>query len=78
VGRGWITQCNISGHDLFCFDATKEILAGVVKGCEKLAAMFAKKFKIDDPEFVSNSTQKITKFGKKEAFIEAAKDGDFF
>ena len=51
MGRGWITQCAMTGHDVHCFDANSDILAGVAAGCDKLALTAAKKFKIDDPDF---------------------------
>jgi 3-hydroxybutyryl-CoA dehydrogenase len=78
MGRGWITQCAMTGHDVHCFDANPDMLAGVTKGCDKLAATVAKKFKIDDPDFVSKAAQKITTYEGKEAFISAAKDCDVF
>jgi 3-hydroxybutyryl-CoA dehydrogenase len=78
MGRGWITQCAMTGHDVHCFDANPEILAGVATGCEKLTATAAKKFKIDDPDFVSKAAQKITMYEDQGAFIDAAKDCDVF
>jgi 3-hydroxybutyryl-CoA dehydrogenase len=78
MGRGWITQCAMTGHDVHCFDANPDMLAGVKKGCDKLVATAAKKFKIDDPDFVSKAAQKITTYEDKEAFIAAAKDSDVF
>ena len=78
MGRGWITQCAMTGHDVHCFDTNPEILAGVATGCEKLTATVAKKFKIDDPDFVSKANQKIKTYEDKGAFIEIAKDCGFF
>jgi len=78
MGRGWITQCAMTGHDVHCFDANPEMLAGVATGCDKLAASVAKKFKIDDPDFVSKAAQKITTYDDKGAFIDVAKDCDVF
>jgi len=78
MGRGWVTQCAMTGHDVHCFDANPEMLAGVAKGCDKLAASVAKKFKIDDPDFVSKAAQKITTYDDKGAFIDVAKDCDVF
>jgi 3-hydroxybutyryl-CoA dehydrogenase len=72
MGRGWITQCAMTGHDVHCFDANPET------GCEKLTATAAKKFKIDDPDFVSKAAQKITTYEDQGAFIDAAKDCDVF
>ena len=78
MGRGWITQCTMTGHDVHCFDENPETLAGVAAGCDKLSATVAKKFKIDDPDFVSNAAQKIKTYNDKVAFIEVAKDCDVF
>jgi len=78
MGRGWITQCAMTGHDVHCFDANADILSGVAAGCEKLTATVAKKFKIDDPDFVAKAAAKITTYGDKGAFIEAAKGCDVF
>ncbi|UCD77230.1 MAG: 3-hydroxyacyl-CoA dehydrogenase family protein [Desulfobacterales bacterium] len=78
MGRGWITQCAMTGHDVHCFDSNSDILAGTVAGCEKLAATAAKKFKIDDSDFVSKAAKKITTYADKGAFIEAAKSCDVF
>ena len=78
MGRGWITQCATSGHEVHCHDANAEILAGTVAGCERLAATVAKKFKSEDPKFVSKVTDKIVLHKEKGAFIEAAKGCDVF
>ncbi len=78
MGRGWITQCAMTGHDVCCFDANPDMLAGIAGGCDKLAATAAKKFKIDDPDFVTNAAKKITTYPDKDAFIAAAKDCDVF
>ena len=78
MGRGWITQCALSGHDVHCYDASPQTLAGTVAGCEKLAATAARKFKHDDPNFVSDAMGKIRVHHEKGAFIEAAKGCDVF
>lgn len=78
MGRGWITQCAMTGHEVCCFDANPDMLDGVAAGCDKLAATAAKKFKIDDPDFVTNAAKKITTCPDKDAFIAAAKDCDVF
>lgn len=78
MGRGWITQCAMTGHDVHCFDANADILAGVAAGCEKLTATAAKKFKIDDPDFAAKAASKITTYSDQGAFIEAAKGCDVF
>ncbi|GAB7025431.1 3-hydroxyacyl-CoA dehydrogenase family protein [Geotalea toluenoxydans] len=78
MGRGWITQCAMNGHEVHCHDASPQTLAGTVAGCEKLAATAAKKFKHDDPNFVSNAMGKIRVHDEKGAFIDAAKGCDVF
>ncbi len=78
MGRGWITQCSMTGHEVHCYDGNKEILAGAVAASEKLTAKVAKKFRIDDQNYVSNAVQKITTYETQEKFMEAAKSCDIF
>ena len=78
MGRGWITQCAISGHEVHCYDASPKTLAGVVGGCEKLAATVAKKFKLEGADFVANAMGNIRVHTEKTAFIDAAKGCDVF
>jgi 3-hydroxyacyl-CoA dehydrogenase len=78
MGRGWITQCSMTGHEVHCYDGNKEILAGAVDASEKLTAKVAKKFKINDQNFVSDAVQNITTYDTEEKFIEAAKGCDVF
>ena len=78
MGRGWITQCSMTGHEVHCYDGNKEILAGTVAASEKLTAKVAKKFRIDDQNYVSNAVQKITTYETQEKFMEAAKGCDVF
>lgn len=78
MGRGWITQFAMTGHEVHCYDAKAESLAGIVASCEKMAATVAKKFKIDDPDFASKVGPKVTIHQDKAAFIAAAKDCDVF
>lgn len=78
MGRGWITQCAMSGHEVHCHDASTQTLAGTISGCEKLAATVAKKFKNTDSNFVSDVISKINIHDKKSDFIEAAKGCDVF
>jgi 3-hydroxybutyryl-CoA dehydrogenase len=68
----------MSGHEVHCHDASPQTLAGTLAGCEKLAATAAKKFKQDDPSFVSNAMGKIHVHNGKGAFIDAAKGCDVF
>ena len=78
MGRGWITQCSMTGHEVHCFDEKAESLSGVAAGCKKLAESVAKKFKIDDPDFVTKAASKITTYQDKKAFMTAAKSCDVF
>ncbi|MDZ7698325.1 MAG: 3-hydroxyacyl-CoA dehydrogenase family protein [Deltaproteobacteria bacterium] len=78
MGRGWITQCTIAGHDVVCFDTNPDMIGGVKPACDKMAAKAAKKLKADDPNFVSKANERITTYEDKGAFIEAAKDCDVF
>jgi 3-hydroxybutyryl-CoA dehydrogenase len=68
----------MTGHEVHCFDANPDTLAGVANGCDKLAATVAKKFKIEDPDFVANAAQIITTYEDKNTFINAARDCDVF
>ena len=43
MGRGWITQCSMTGHEVHCYDDNQEILAGLLnflstKGYEVVTA----------------------------------------
>lgn len=78
MGRGWITQCAMTGHEVHCFDANAEILAGAPAACENLAGKVAKKFKIDDPNFAAKAAKNISTYADKTAFIAAAKGCDIF
>ena len=37
MGRGWITQCAMTGNEVHCFDSNAETLEGTVAFCENLA-----------------------------------------
>lgn len=78
MGRGWITQCAMTGHEVHCYDASAKTLAGTVAGCEKLAATVAKKFKHDVQSFVADAVKGIVIHGDKDAFIDAAGSCDVF
>ena len=78
MGRGWITQCAMSGHQVHCFDSDAASVATVTAECETLAAKAARKFKIDDPDFAPKTVQKIKTYVNKEAFMDAAKSCDIF
>jgi 3-hydroxybutyryl-CoA dehydrogenase len=78
MGRGWITQCAMTGHTVHAYDANAEILEGAKKYCENLAGKAAKKFKIEDPEFAAKATANIHIETDRKAFVEAAKKCDVF
>ena len=78
MGRGWITQCAMTGHDVHCYDANADTIGGAKAYCEKLAGKVAKKFKLDDPEAGAKAAALINTYTDKAAFIEAAKGCDVF
>lgn len=78
MGRGWITQCAMTGNEVHCWDANPEILSGTVKACIDLAEKTAKRFKIADPELPARTGRLITTYADKAAFMEAAKGCDVF
>lgn len=78
MGRGWITQCAMSGHEVHCYDANAQMLNATIEGCQKLAATVAKKFKYEDQNLVTNATEKIRVHDTKSSFIDAAKGCDVF
>lgn len=78
MGRGWITQCAMSGHTVYCFDTNTKSLDGTLAFCEALAGKAAKKMKIEDPEFVMKTISRIHPQRDKAAFINAAKECDVF
>ena len=78
MGRGWITQCAMSGHEVHCYDANVKTIADTLAGCQKLAATAAKKFKYDDQNFVPDAIDKIRVHTDKNSFIDAAKGCDVF
>jgi 3-hydroxybutyryl-CoA dehydrogenase len=78
MGRGWITQFAMTGHEVHCHDASAEGLAGAVPFCEKLAGKVARRQKIDDPEFGAKTVANIHTHEDKSAFMSAAKECDVF
>ncbi len=78
MGRGWITQCAMSGHEVHCYDSNANSVSAVVQQCEKLANTAAKKFKIDDPNYGARAIKKISTYLNREDFIDAAKSCDVF
>ena len=78
MGRGWITQCAMTGHEVHCYDANADTITGAKAYCEKLAGKVAKKFKLDDPEAGAKAAALINTYTDKAAFIEAAKGCQVF
>ena len=78
MGRGWITQCAMTGHEVHCFDSNAKSLSGTKEGCEKLTATVAKRFKIEDPDFVNKTVKNIMTYDNQKAFIAAAQSCDVF
>jgi len=78
MGRGWITQCAMTGNEVHCFDSNLETLDGTVAFCESLAGKVAKKFKIDEPDFGTKTVSNIKVYKEKGSFIEAAASCDVF
>ncbi|MGB5747836.1 MAG: 3-hydroxyacyl-CoA dehydrogenase family protein [Desulfobacterales bacterium] len=78
MGCGWITQCAITGHQVHCYDANPDILAGVRATCENLTMKAVKKFKLKDPDIGSNTGRNIHIYEDKGNFIKAACGCDIF
>jgi 3-hydroxybutyryl-CoA dehydrogenase len=78
MGRGWITQCSMNGHEVHCHDNNPSTLEGTIPFCEKLAGKAAKKLKIDDPELPAKAVANIKTYADRAAFITAAKSCDVF
>ena len=78
MGRGWITQCAMTGNDVHCFDANAENLAGTAAFCGKLAESVVKRLKIDDPDFNAKTLNHITTYPEQADFMEVAKECDVF
>jgi 3-hydroxybutyryl-CoA dehydrogenase len=78
MGCGWITQCAMSGHEVHCYDSNTTAVAAVAPQSEKLAGTAARKFRIDDPDYGSQTVKNIHTYKKKEKFIDAAQRCDVF
>lgn len=78
MGRGWITQCAMTGNEVHCHDNNTEGLAGAVAFSEKLAGKIAKRSKIDDPEFAAKTVANIHVHEDVGAFLKAAAGCDVF
>lgn len=78
MGRGWITQCAMSGHEVHCHDSNTESLNGAPDYCRQLAGKVAKKFKIEDTDFAAKTFDGIHVHPDRAEFVEAAKSCDVF
>ena len=78
MGRGWITQCAMTGHEVHCYDANADMLAGAQDFCQSLAVKAAKKLRIDDPEFGAKTVGNIHCHADRAEFMNAAKACDVF
>ncbi|MBN2359597.1 MAG: 3-hydroxyacyl-CoA dehydrogenase family protein [Deltaproteobacteria bacterium] len=73
MGRGWIAQCAMAGHEVHCHDSNRASLDGTIEFCRTLAQKTAKKFKLEDPEIGARTAARITPHATKAAFIDAAR-----
>lgn len=78
MGRGWITQCAMAGQEVHCHDSNTESLNGAPDYCKQLAGKVAKKFKIENTDFVAKTVDNIHVHPDKAEFVEAAKSCDVF
>ncbi|MBI4704123.1 MAG: 3-hydroxyacyl-CoA dehydrogenase family protein [Deltaproteobacteria bacterium] len=78
MGRGWIAQCAMCGHEVHAYDSSAGALTGVVDACVGFAGKAAKKFKIEDPQLASKTKGNIHVHTKLEDFVAAAKGCDVF
>ncbi len=76
MGRGWMTQVAMTGHEVHAYDSHAGSLEGAVGFCEKLAGKVAKRLKLDDPEYGSKAVANITIHADHDEFVEAAKGCD--
>lgn len=72
MGRGWITQCAMAGHEVHCTDANPDILTGTVKACVDLAEKTARRFKLTEPGLAAAAGSRIRTYADRAAFIAAA------
>jgi 3-hydroxyacyl-CoA dehydrogenase len=74
MGRGWITQFAMWGHEVACFDENRAALDGVSEACRRLAQKAAKKAGLNDPELSAKTVANIHTHATRDAFVEAARD----
>ncbi len=78
MGRGWITQCAMSGNEVHCTDANPGTLAGTVEACVELAEKTARRFKLAEPDLAAATAKRIHTYADPAAFIAAAAGCDLF
>ncbi|MFH1131821.1 MAG: 3-hydroxyacyl-CoA dehydrogenase family protein [Pseudomonadota bacterium] len=79
MGRGWIVQCAMSGHEVHCHDSNTKGLEEALPFCQKLTQKAAKKLKVEDSEkFVNDAVPRMHFHKEQGAFIAAAKGCDVF
>ncbi|MHC4932235.1 MAG: 3-hydroxyacyl-CoA dehydrogenase family protein [Planctomycetota bacterium] len=78
MGRGWMVQCAMAGHEVHCFDTVEKTLAGSLPFVEKLVGKVAKRQKIEDPEVTSKAMSLIKTYGDLNGFMDAAKGSEVF
>lgn len=78
MGRGWITQCAMTGHEVYCYDTSQEALDAVMSFCPKFAAKTAKKLRIDDPDVADKVSAAIKTFNDQDAFLAEAAQCEVF
>ena len=71
MGRGWITQCAMTGHEVHCHDSNTESLNGAPDYCKQLAGKVAKKFKIEDTDFVAKTVDSIHAHPDRAEFVRS-------
>jgi 3-hydroxyacyl-CoA dehydrogenase len=78
MGRGWMVQCAMAGHEVHCFDTVEETLEGSLPFVEKLVGKVAKRQKIEDPEVTAKAMSLIKTYGDLNGFMDAAKGSEVF
>lgn len=78
MGRGWIVQCAMTGHEVHCHDSNTDVLAGVMESCRTLAGKAAAKAKLGDPDIARRTAALIHPHADRNAFLAAAKTCDVF
>ncbi len=78
MGRGWITQFAMTGHEVHCFDENREAIEGAPAFCRTLAEKAAKRAKIEDPEIGQKTLANIHAHKAKTEFVSAAKGCEVF